>query len=141
MISWLFGNKKALHDEIKKADDNFVSLSSHQLRSPLSIIKWYTEILLDEDAGPLTDDQKKYLTVIESSNQRAIDLVRSLLNVSRLDLGTFRIVPEPVSLVDIIGEAVSSLEKETHAKKITIIHSHGDDIPTFNADKHICLLR
>src|SRR3954466_1820549 len=98
MLDW-FNRKKEVTNEEGTVD--FVSLSSHELRTPLSVIKWYTEMLLDEDAGPLTEEQRKYLKTIESSNQKAIDLVRSLLNVSRLDLGTFCIVPANVQLKDV----------------------------------------
>jgi signal transduction histidine kinase len=137
MLTWFFGKKSTAPSSEKRKDD-FVSLSSHELRAPLSIIKWYTEILLDGDAGPLTDDQRKYLTVIETSNQRAIDLVRSLLNVSRLDLGTFSISPSDISLNDAMTEAVSLLTKESEKKHITILQEKGD-IPELQADKHLCV--
>ena len=137
MIPWFFGKKSTAPSSEKRKDD-FVSLSSHELRAPLSIIKWYTEILLDGDAGPLTDDQRKYLTVIETSNQRAIDLVRSLLNVSRLDLGTFSISPSEISLNSAVTEAVALLAKEAEKKHITVVHKEGD-IPVIQADKHLCI--
>ena len=63
MITWLLGDKKAKENKISAQKDDFVSLSSHELRGPLSIIKWYTEILLDGDMGPLTEEQRKYLGV------------------------------------------------------------------------------
>ncbi len=138
MITWFSHKNKETNTSTKKSDD-FVSLASHELRSPLSIIKWYTEILLDEDAGPLTEDQRKYLSVIESSNQRAIDLVRSLLNVSRLDLGTFRIVPEEILLDSIIDEAVQLLAQEAENKSIHLVKETGD-IPSMQIDKHLMLI-
>lgn len=135
MIPWFFGKNNTKPISPK---DDFVSLSSHELRAPLSIIKWYTEILLDGDAGPLTEDQRKYLTVIETSNQRAIDLVRSLLNVSRLDLGTFSISPEEVSLNVVVTEAVALLAKDAARKNIEIVQEQGD-IPKVQVDKHLCI--
>jgi signal transduction histidine kinase len=120
MITWFSRKKKQVtHHRAKRGSDDFVSLSSHELRSPLSVIKWYTEILLDEDAGKLTDDQRKYLTLIDSSNQRAIDLIRALLNVSRLDLDTFSVSPEEVSLNDIVSEVISSFVCITDARSIS----------------------
>lgn len=135
MMTWLFGKKTAPSTE--KGKDDFVSLSSHELRSPLSIIKWYTEMLLDGDAGPLTEDQRKYLTVIESSNQRAIDLVRSLLNVSRLDLGTFSISPEDVSVPETVTEVIALFAKEIERKKLRIIRQDEDSLSHLQADKHL----
>lgn len=140
MLTWFSGKKKSTSSALSKGKDDFVSLSSHELRSPLSIIKWYTEILLDGDAGILTEDQRKYLTLIELSNQRAIDLVRSLLNVSRLDLGTFSVSPEEVSLVALLSEATTSLQSEISKKKIQVIVDNEDKIKNIQADKHLCLI-
>lgn len=137
MINWLLGKKKAKEVIISAQKDDFVSLSSHELRGPLSIIKWYTEILLDGDMGPLTDDQKKYLTVIEMSNKRAIDLVRSLLNVSRLDLGTFRIVPVPVDMRALTLEVIDFFKGEVLSKKIAITVEVEGAIPTLQVDIHV----
>ena len=138
MIAW-FSRKKKTEAHVSRKDD-FVALSSHELRSPLSIIKWYTEILLDEDAGPLNEEQKRYLTVIENSNQRAIDLVRSLLNVSRLDLGTFSISPEELSIPDMVSSMIVSLKSETLKKNIEIFEEREEALQNISADKHLVAL-
>lgn len=138
MIAW-FSRKKKIQAPVSRKDD-FVSLSSHELRSPLSVIKWYTEILLDEDAGPLTDDQKKYLTIIENSNQRAIDLIRSLLNVSRLDLDTFCISPEDIFLPELVTEIAESVRVDASKKNVEILVKSDDGIKHILADKHLCSL-
>ena len=138
MIAWFSSKKKTEAHESRK--DDFVALSSHELRSPLSIIKWYTEILLDEDAGPLTEEQKKYLTVIENSNQRAIDLIRSLLNVSRLDLDTFSISPEELSIPDMVSSMVATFQSEALKKKIVIIEEKEERLQNILADKHLTTL-
>lgn len=138
MMSWFFGKKKISQAQVEK--DDFVSLSSHELRSPLSIIKWYTEILLDGDAGPLTDDQRKYLEVIESSNQRAIDLVRSLLNVSRLDLGTFSVLPEGISLDVLIEEVLESFKDSITQKHLSLTKDFDTSLAKVQLDKKLCSL-
>lgn len=123
---------------------NLLSLASHELRTPLSIVKWYTEMLLDGDCGTLNDDQAKYLRTIQTSNQRAIDLIKSLLNVSRLDLGTFSINPTDVDLrflvKQVLGEyKVRSDEKKIHVEEVYEGATPGN-IPTLLADKQICLV-
>lgn len=138
MIAWFSRKKKTQAPSLKK--DDFVAVSSHELRSPLSIIKWYTEILLDGDAGPLTEEQKKYLTVIENSNQRAIDLIRSLLNVSRLDLDTFGISPCSLSLPEIVAEMVTGVKQEAGKKNIEIVEEQEQGLLNVNLDKHLATL-
>ncbi len=140
MIAWFFGKKDSAVPQKEEGKDDFVSLSSHALRSPLSVIKWYTEILLDGDAGPLTEEQRKYLTVIESSNQRAIDLVRSLLNVSRLDLDTFSISPVDMSIADVVEEAIVFLKKDASQKNVTVEKEEKGAIKNIQADKHLCFI-
>jgi signal transduction histidine kinase len=138
MIAW-FSRKEKTQAPVSRKDD-FVAISSHELRSPLSVIKWYTEILLDEDAGPLTEEQRKYLTVIENSNQRAIDLIRSLLNVSRLDLDTFGISPVELSVSEVVSEVISGVKPDAAKKSIEIVHECAPDIKNIIADKHLCML-
>jgi signal transduction histidine kinase len=138
MIAWFSRKKKIQAPTLRK--DDFVAISSHELRSPLSIIKWYTEILLDEDAGPLNEEQKKYLNVIESSNQRAIDLIRSLLNVSRLDLDTFSIFPEDVDLSDHVSSAITAAKPLATEKNVEILEEKQENLPKIMLDKHLCAL-
>ncbi|MBP6948563.1 MAG: HAMP domain-containing histidine kinase [Candidatus Pacebacteria bacterium] len=124
--------------------DTLLSLASHELRTPLSIIKWYTEMLLDGDAGPLTVDQSKYLKTIQSSNQRAIDLIRSLLNVSRLDLDTFSIIPTDTDLRFLVKQIISENKSILDEKKIAVEESYLGSTPgtvgVLHADKQICLV-
>lgn len=79
--------------QIEKAKDEFVSLASHQLRTPLTSIKFFTELLKDPYYGKLTRKQTDYLNKILFSTDRMINLVSELLNVSRLNLGKLEIRP------------------------------------------------
>ncbi|HAO64682.1 TPA: hypothetical protein DCQ44_01740 [Candidatus Taylorbacteria bacterium] len=85
---------------IDKAKTEFISLASHQLRTPLTTISWYTEMLLSNDVGKVSADQRRYLGEIYQGTRRMVDLVNTLLDVSRLELGTF--VAEP-KMTDIIS--------------------------------------
>lgn len=103
--------------QIDKAKSEFVSLASHQLRTPLTAINWYSEMLMANDAGPLNEEQKKYITEIQAGTQRMIDLVNALLNVSRIDLGTFMIEPEPTDLISLCKKIVKESESQIFEKK------------------------
>lgn len=120
--------------EVDQAKTEFVSLASHQLRTPLSAINWYTEMLLDGDAGEITKDQENYLREIYSGSQRMVDLVNSLLNVSRLELGTFIIEPEKASIMAISDDVLKELEPQINNKKQIITKDYDDKIPEIQID-------
>lgn len=120
--------------EIDKAKTEFVSLASHQLRTPLSAINWYSEMLTNGDAGKLTDEQKQYVDEIYKGNQRMVDLVNSLLNVSRIELGTFMIDPAPTDLVAMAQEVVKEQTPLITKKKLKVVESYGKDVPKINVD-------
>ena len=77
---------------IDKAKTEFVSLASHQLRTPSTAVKWNAEMLFDKKTGNLTKKQEKYLQEVYHGNERMIKLIDNLLSVSRLELG--KIVPK-----------------------------------------------
>lgn len=98
--------------ELDKAKTEFVSLASHQLRTPLAAINWYGEMLLSNDAGKLNKAQREYAQEIQDGNRRMVELVNALLDVSRLDLGKLtNQPPQPVNIAELVG----SLEKELHS--------------------------
>jgi signal transduction histidine kinase len=119
--------------------DKLLSLTAHELRNSLSVVKWYTEMLLGGDCGELNEDQTKYLKTIQSSNQKAIDLIRSILNVSRLDLGTFSISPEELEFPTVIKEVLAQLKDQTEGKKVTVEESY-ESTQKILLDKQMCVV-
>lgn len=104
--------------QIDRMKTEFVSLASHQLRTPLTSIKWYAELMSDADTrGKLTKTQKEYMHEISVATDRMVSLVGSLLNVSRLELGTFAIEPVKSDLLEIVGVAVKEAEPNFTLKK------------------------
>ncbi len=122
--------------EIDKAKTEFVSLASHQLRTPLSTVKWYAEMLLAGDAGELSEEQKQYTQEIYHGNQRMVELLDTLLDVSRLELGTFRIEPEDCDFKALYAEVEDDLLGLMADKKITLT-THFTDLPIVQLDKRI----
>jgi len=106
--------------EVDKVKTEFVSLASHQLRTPLSTINWYTEMLLAGDVGKLSKDQKVYIEEIYAGNQRMVSLVNSLLNVSRLELGTFSVDPKLMDVVEEIKMVIKEMAPQIKAKKLLV---------------------
>ncbi len=124
--------------EIDKAKTEFVSLASHQLRTPLSAVNWYTEMLLAEDAGTLSEKQRKYLGEVYRSNQRMVELVNALLDVSSLELGTFMIEPESTNVKKLAQGVIDEQRSQINAKRIRFSFSFEKDIPLIRVDpKHL----
>lgn len=124
------------HRELDQAKTDFVALASHQLRTPLSIIKWYVDYVLSGDSGELNEEQRKYLREVFLSNERLIELVNALLDVSRIDVGTFLIEPEPTNIIAQAEKALSKFAKEIKNKKI-IIEKFYDELPDINLDPRL----
>ena len=110
------------HDkEIEMAKTEFVSLASHQLRTPLSAVKWSAEMLLDGEAGDISKLQKKYIKQIYHGNEMMVELVNALLNVSRIELGTFVIEPEPTDLYSLGKNVIQDVRPRVTEKKQKIV--------------------
>ena len=118
---------------IDKAKTEFVSLASHQLRTPLSTVNWYSEMLLEGYAGKLNDKQKKYQLEIYHGSQRMVELVNALLDVSRLELGTFTIEPKSTDIIKLTQSVINEQGPQIHIKKLLFSFS-GEEIPFIHTD-------
>ncbi|MSU75082.1 MAG: PAS domain-containing protein [Candidatus Magasanikbacteria bacterium] len=107
--------------EIDEAKTEFVSLASHQLRTPLTAINWYIEMLLSGDTGPITDEQKSFLQEVYKGSHRMIQIVNEFLNVSRLESGRLKIEPKPLELIPFINDIIKEIEPLARARNCTII--------------------
>ncbi len=121
------------HD-IDKAKTEFVSLASHQLRTPLSTINWYTEMLMAGDAGPVNENQKKFLGEIYLGSTRMVELVNALLNVSRLELGTFVIEPEPTDMVALVRSVMDEQKPQLDERKQKLVPDLDKTLPIIQVD-------
>ncbi len=127
--------------EVDRAKTEFLSLASHQLRTPLSFVNWYTEMLLAGDAGKLTKEQKDYLQEIYKGNQRMVDLVNTLLrNVTSIELGTFAVEPEKTDITEIAKTVLKELEHKIKQKKIKVSLSIDKAMPQVNVDPKLMLI-
>ena len=120
--------------EVGKMKNEFISLASHQLRTPLSAIKWYAEMLLEGNAGKLDAEQAKFVDNINLSNQRMIDLVNTLLNISRIESGRIIIESKPTDLKEIISAVVHEFEPKIKEKKQKIIVNINPNLKKINCD-------
>ena len=119
---------------VERMKTEFISLASHQLRTPLSAVKWFGKMLADGEAGPLSKTQAEYLNKINESNEREIQLVNSLLNVSRIDSGKIKLSPKPTDIKSLIEATVSDLRVGLNNKKRKILVDIPEDLPLDEVD-------
>jgi len=120
--------------DVDRMKTEFVSLSSHQLRTPLTAIKWGLEAFIENDTGNLNATQKEELDDIQSSTLRMIDLVNSLLNVSRIESGRIAVSPQPTNLVTLANDVVSRLKMQLNQKNITLVMNVEGNPPEIPLD-------
>jgi signal transduction histidine kinase len=98
--------------KIDQAKSEFIAMVSHQLRTPINIISWYTEKLTTGRKGNLNDHQSEYLGEIYSSNKRVVDLVQAIVNVSRSDLNKLKHKHEQTNLRIILEKSFSDVSAQ-----------------------------
>lgn len=122
--------------ELDKLKSEFISIASHQLRGPLTVIKGYISMILEESFGKVNSDIKKALNDVYYSNEKMIGLVNELLNASRVERGTVTLIFKEGDLNKFTADIIKELEWKAKQKKIDLSF-HSAKIPTalFDSDK------
>lgn len=130
--SFVIANKRLR--ELDQLKTEFISVASHQLRTPLSAIKWVLKMVMDGDVGPITHDQKDLLEKGYQSNERMIGLINDLLNVSRIEEQRFQYRFVKGSLVDVIDRLIDEMRVMMDKKTILFEKKVGNHIPLLLLD-------
>lgn len=121
--------------EMDDTKDEFISMASHQLRTPLTSVKGYVSMVLEGDAGKISPLQRQLLGQAFSSSQRMVYLIADLLNVSRLKTGKFVINPVESYLPDVIQSEIDQLKEAFSNKKLQITYTKPKDFPALMLDE------
>ena len=119
--------------EVDKAKTEFVSLASHQLKTPLTAIKWISEALGSGSPGTLTPQQADYVHKLHDENQRMIDMVNDLLNVSRIELGTLALQLTDVDVLELMRGVIDEQQHTADEKKVSIKLTSSPSLPHLTA--------
>ena len=120
---------------INRLKTEFVSIAAHQLRTPLSAIKWAIKMILDGDTGKINEDQEDLLKKGFESNERMIKLVNDMLNVSRIEEGRLEYSFEKENLQEVYKTIISNLDNKIKEKKINFKIEKPQKMPDIYMDK------
>ncbi|MBK7868509.1 MAG: PAS domain S-box protein [Ignavibacteriales bacterium] len=121
---------------LNEAKDRFISIISHDMRTPFSSILGFTDFLLSEDLNP--DEMKKYVSYIQDSTKIMLGLVNSLLDWTRLQTGRMKFEPVKQNLNLIVSKSFSAVSGTALQKSITLINDVPEDITVF-VDQNLIL--
>lgn len=106
--------------EIDRAKSEFVSLASHQLRTPLLSMQWYTEMMLSGDTGVLEDKQREYVEKIHTGSRNLTELVQLFLDVSKIEMGALQIQRAPFQMETVVVSVLEELQPNIEKKMLRV---------------------
>jgi PAS domain S-box-containing protein len=128
-----YTQRRHAEEEAERVKTEFFSLISHELRSPLTSIIGYTEILAETEADRLTDEGRRFLEVVERNGRRELRLVQDLLMLVRIEAGTFSIEPGLADLKQIAEDSIEAARPSAERQGVGL-SLQGQPVPEFEAD-------
>ncbi len=126
------------YEKLKELDhlkSNFISMVSHELRTPLTSIKGFLSFLTHGMAGPVNTAQLEHLGVINTNTERLLKLINDLLNISKIESGSFTVNKKKTSLPGILKENIRDFQPLAAQKSITIKLEEPEKDIMVNADE------
>jgi two-component system sensor histidine kinase GlrK len=121
-------------NELDKMKSDFFSSITHELRTPLSSIKMGMSLLKEGAEGPITEGQRDLLKLLEKETNRLIDLVNSLLDLSKMEAGMMPFKLEPKNISPLINQAIEEIGPLVETKKINLEVLVTDGLPIIKID-------
>lgn len=126
-----------IEKSVDKMKSGFVSIASHQLRTPLTSIRWIAEMLLSGDVGNIKKNQKKFIEDIYDSVLKLIELINTLLILSRVEAGSIEIKPMEIDLIKFSKDVIKEAEHLIEDKKLNLKIKSLKKIPSVKLDSTI----
>lgn len=120
--------------ELDRMKSDFISIVSHELKTPLTSIKGFVRLMAAERVGPITDKQRHYLDVVQRQTESLTLLINDLLDLSRIEAGIIEVRHEPVRLAEVIATVMQQLDNLAQEKSITLNTDIPHDLPALNGD-------
>jgi len=123
--------------EIDTAKNEFISLASHQMRTPLTAINWYSEMLLGGDAGELNAKQKEYFNAIYAAGQQMNEIIKTFLHILRLEAGSIAMNAVPVDLSGMVRSTIEESGLAIDKKHLRVSEQVQEALPLPKVDPEL----
>lgn len=120
--------------EASRMKSEFINIVSHQLRSPLSNLRWTIELLMSGRLGKIEEDQIEYFSILKENSGRMQELVSDLLTVSRIETATLPLKKEEILLEEIINSLISEFQPFARASNVEIEFELQENLPKILTD-------
>ena len=120
--------------ELDRLKSNFLATMSHELRTPLTSVIGYSEMMLEGLGGPLTAEQREYLGIIMEKGENLLQLITSILDISKIEAGRVRLVVTEVDAAQVMRDAVATVLPLARKKGLKVSCDPGP-LPRFQADR------
>jgi signal transduction histidine kinase len=126
-----------LHPEISPEEERREMLASlaNELRTPMTSIVGYTDLLLGESVGILGEMQRKFLQRVKANIERLSSLINDLIEITALDTRRIELVPEPIDLINVVEEAIMGLSARFREQDLTVRLDMALELPPIRADR------
>ncbi len=121
-------------EQINRLKNEFISMVSHELRTPLTTIKGFVSIVLNEETGPLNDQQRHFLRTSDRAIDRLTLLVSDLLDISRIEAGQIKMQLRPTSVAELVQRTAVNFAPLMKAQNLTLTLQVSDNLPRVLAD-------
>jgi signal transduction histidine kinase len=120
--------------ELDRLKSNFLATMSHELRTPLTSVIGYSEMMLEGLGGPLTSEQREYLSIIMEKGESLLHLITSILDITKIEAGRIRLVISEVDAGQLMKDAASTVVPHARKKGIQLVCEPGD-LPRLTCDR------
>ncbi len=121
--------------QLDRMKSEFIAMAAHELRTPMTSITGYVNLMVTEKAGPINDIQRQFLRVISANSNRLMTLVTDLLDISKIEAEGLRLNLASESMADIVAEIVLSFQQQIEEKGQVLVVHVPTDLPEIRADR------
>lgn len=125
------------YDRLKELDrlkSNFLATVSHELRTPLTSIIGYSEMIIEGIAGEINDEQREFVQTIHEKGEQLLELIKSLLDLSKLESGTMSLRRADVDCAELVQQVVSTMDPIGRKRGVKLLAKTAGGIPSLHAD-------